>query len=70
MAVIAVYRFISWDPDAARDIESSRFATLKAIHVCNGRNIEDSRRLVDTGEVDASGYYQAPTSSKAAARSA
>jgi hypothetical protein len=70
MAAIAVYHFVCPDPNTGNDVMSSQFATLKAIKLCNGRNIEDSRRLVDVRELDANGYYQPPTLSKAAVRSA
>jgi hypothetical protein len=39
---------------------------LKAISRCDGRNIEDSRRLVDSNELDADGFHQAPAMRKAA----
>ena len=61
MAVIAVYRFSFSDLKTGRNIVSSRYATLKAISKCNGRNIEDSRRLVDTREIDPQGFHQTPT---------
>jgi hypothetical protein len=39
---------------------------LKAIKMCNGRNIEETRRLVDSGEIDPDGFHQAPAMRKAA----
>jgi hypothetical protein len=68
MSSIAVYQFASPDPDTGQVVVSSRFATLKAIKVCNGRSIEESRRLVDTRELDANGFYQAPAPGKAGLR--
>lgn len=61
MATIAVYRFSGWDPDTGKSMVSSNFATLRAIKLCNGRNIEDSRLLVDTSELDRNEFYQSPT---------
>jgi hypothetical protein len=60
MPSIAVYRFSWCDENTGQEVESSRFATLKAIKACNGRNIENSRRLVDVSELDRSGFYQPP----------
>lgn len=60
MAFIAVYRFTWWDQNTGKSVACSRFATLKAIKMCNGRNIEESRRLVDSREIDPDGFYQAP----------
>jgi hypothetical protein len=68
MAAIAVYQFISPDLSTGEVVVSSRFATLKAIKVCNGRSIEASRRLVDIRELDAHGFYQAPTLNKTVLR--
>jgi hypothetical protein len=70
MTAIAVYQFVAPDPDTGEVVVSSRFATQKAIKVCNGRSIEESRRLVDTRELDANGFYQAPTPSQPALRTA
>lgn len=58
MSLIAVYRFTWWNQKAGKSMVYSRFATLKAIKMCNGRNIEDSRRLVDSTELDPDGFYQ------------
>jgi hypothetical protein len=66
MALIAIYRFTWSDQNTGKSIVCSRFATLRAIEMCNGRNIEDSRRLVDSRELDPDGFYQAPTMRKAA----
>ena len=66
MALIAVYRFTWWDQNTGKNTVCSRFATLKAISRCDGRNIEDSRRLVDSNELDADGFHQAPAMRKAA----
>ena len=66
MAAIAVYHFVSADPSTGNEVVTPAFATLKAIKLCNGRNIEDSRRLVDISEVDANGFYQAPAMNKGA----
>jgi hypothetical protein len=66
MPSIAVYRFTWWDQNTGEKVMSSRFATLKAIKVCDGRNIETSRRLVDSSELDRSGFYEPPAMCKEA----
>jgi hypothetical protein len=66
MPSIAVYRFTWWDQNTGEKVMSSRFATLKAIKVCNGRSIETSRRLVDSSELDRSGFHQPPAMRKEA----
>ncbi len=66
MALIAVYRFIWWDRNTGESIVGSRFATLKAIKMRDGRNIEESRRLVDSRELDPDGFHQEPAMRKAA----
>jgi hypothetical protein len=66
MASMAVYRFSCWDQDTGEEVTSSRFATLKAIKACNGRSIETSRRLVESSELDQSGFYQPPAMRKEA----
>jgi len=57
MSSVAVYRFIDWDHSTCKHVVSARFGTLKAIKMCNGRNIEESRRLIDTSELDVNGFY-------------
>ena len=54
MPQVAVYRF---NDNTREDNVSPRFATLKAIKVFNGRNIEETRRIVDTSELDPNGFY-------------
>jgi hypothetical protein len=66
MALIAVYRFTWWDQNTGKVSVSSRFATLKAIAKCDGRNLEETRRLVDSAELDADGFHHAPAMRKAA----
>jgi hypothetical protein len=61
MAAIAVFRFGWWDQNSGKYTVSSRFATLNTIKTLSGRNIEESRRLVDTSELDRNGFYQTPT---------
>jgi hypothetical protein len=66
MALIAVYRFTCWEQDTVNSTACSRFATLKAIRMRDGRNIEETRRLVDSSELDTDGFYQPPAMRKAA----
>jgi hypothetical protein len=47
-----------WDKQTGEGIESLRFATLKAINLHAGRNIENSRRIVDDSEIDANGFLK------------
>lgn len=58
MPKLAVYRFIVWDKQTGENVESLRFATLKAINLHSGRNIEHSRRIVDDSEIDAKGFLK------------
>jgi hypothetical protein len=58
MPKLAVYRFILWDKQTGENVESLRFATLKAINLHAGRNIEHSRRIVDDSEIDAKGFLK------------
>jgi hypothetical protein len=55
---IAVYRFFWREEETGQVVESPRFATLKAINVQGGRNIEDSRKIVDQGEIDDRGFLK------------
>ena len=54
MAKIAVYRFSYRDKGTGEHLENCRFATLKAIKLQDGRNIEESRRIVDDSDIVAS----------------
>jgi hypothetical protein len=58
MAKIAVYRFFWRHQETGEIVESPRFATLKAINQHDGRNIEDSRQIVDEGEIDEKGFLK------------
>jgi hypothetical protein len=58
MPKIAVYRFLWQDRETGESVESPRFATLKAINLHAGRNIEDSRRIVDDSELDDKGFLK------------
>jgi hypothetical protein len=58
MPKIAVYRFSCWDKGTGENVENPRFATLKAIKLQDGRNIEDSRRIVDDIEIDEKGFLR------------
>jgi hypothetical protein len=55
---IAVYRFFWREEETGRVVESPRFATLKAINKHGGRNIEDSRKIVEQGEIDDGGFLK------------
>jgi hypothetical protein len=58
MSKIAVYRFFWRDQETGEIVESPRFATLKAINDHAGRNIEDSRQIVDASEIDEKGFLK------------
>jgi hypothetical protein len=64
MTTIAVYRFSWYDHNSGKNVVSSRLATLKAIKLCNGREIEDSRLVIDTSALDTNEFYNAPTTGK------
>jgi hypothetical protein len=58
MPDIAVYRFLWRDEETGKLVESPRFATLQGINKQGGRNIEDSRRIVDAREIDDKGFLK------------
>jgi hypothetical protein len=58
MPKIAVYRFSWWNEETGEYAENPCFATLKAIKVRDGRNIETSRRIVDDCDIDANGFLR------------
>jgi hypothetical protein len=58
MSKLAVYRFALWDKHTGENVESLRFATLKAINLHAGRNIEHSRRIVDESDIDTKGILR------------
>jgi hypothetical protein len=58
MADLAVYRFTSSDDYTGESIMNPRFATLKAIKMCNGRSLEHTRRIVDSRDIDGSGFLK------------
>jgi hypothetical protein len=58
MPQIAIYRFTWRDKETGEYVENPHFATLKAIKLQDGRNIEDSRRLVDDGDIDNKGFLK------------
>ena len=58
MPNVAVYRFFWRDEETGKLVESLRFATLKGIYKHGGRNIEDSRRIVDAREIDGKGFLK------------
>jgi hypothetical protein len=58
MPKIAVYQFSCPDKGTGENVKSPRFATLKAIKLRGGRNIEESRRIVDDIEIDDKGFLR------------
>jgi hypothetical protein len=42
--------------ETGENVKNSRFATLKAIKLHDGRNIEESRRIVDDSDIDNKGF--------------
>ena len=58
MTKIAVYRFYWRDHETGEIVESPRFATLKAINLHAGRNIEDSRQIADESDIDEKGFLK------------
>ena len=57
MPQVAVYRFSRINDNTGEDGVSQQFATLKAIKLFNGRNLEETRRVVDSSELDSNGFY-------------
>jgi hypothetical protein len=55
----AVYKFTWQDDKTGEYVTNPRFATLKAIRMCNGRSIEETRRIVDSSAIDGNGYLKA-----------
>jgi hypothetical protein len=58
MPKIAVYRFTWRDRATGENVENPRFATLRTIKLHDGRNIEDSRRIVDDSDIDDKGFLR------------
>ena len=58
MPDLAVYRFTASDDYTGESIVNPRFATLKAIKMCNGRSLEHTRRIVDSREIDGNGFLK------------
>lgn len=58
MSKIAVYQFSCPDIGTDEDVDNPRFATLKAIKIHDGRNIEESRRIVDDSDIDEKGFLK------------
>jgi len=58
MADFAVYRFTWCDDNTGENVVNPRFATLKAIKTCNGRSIEETRRIVDSKAIDTNGFLK------------
>jgi len=58
MAKVAVYQFSCRDKGTGENVENPRFATLKAIKLYDGRNIEESRRIVDDSDIDEKGFLK------------
>jgi hypothetical protein len=56
MPKIAVYRFYWRDRQTGENVENPHFATLKAIKLHDGRNIEASRQIVDDNDIDEKGF--------------
>jgi hypothetical protein len=58
MSKIAVYQFVCPDKGAGENVDTPRFATLNAIKIHDGRNIEESRRIVDDSDIDEKGLLK------------
>jgi hypothetical protein len=58
MPKIAVFRFFWRDTETGQNVENPCFATLKAIKLHDGRNIEASRRIVDDNDIDNKGFLK------------
>jgi hypothetical protein len=58
MPDFAVYRFTWQDDETGENKVNPRFATLKAIKMCNGRSLEATRRIVDANDIDGNGFLK------------
>jgi hypothetical protein len=58
VAEFAVFRFTWPDDNTGENVVNPRFATLKAIKMCNGRSLEHTRRIVDSKEIDGDGFLK------------
>ena len=57
--VVEIYYFKGWDQVAGEALTSRRPGTLDAIRRVGGETILETRRLVDSGDLDDNGFLKA-----------
>jgi len=58
MSDVEVCYFIGWDQMQGDNLRSNRPATLEAIKVRGGTPLPETRRVVDTSELDDNGFLK------------
>jgi hypothetical protein len=58
MANVEIYYFKGWDQVAGEDLNSRRPGTPDAIRRVGGEMILETRRLVDSGDLDDNGFLK------------
>jgi hypothetical protein len=60
MSEVEVYLFVKLDHTAADSVTLRRHATLESIKQRGGEPILETKRVVDTSELDENGYLKVP----------
>jgi hypothetical protein len=58
MSEVEIYYFAGWDQMQGDNLLSKRPATLEAIKVRDGTPLPQTRRVVDSGELDDNGFLK------------
>ena len=58
MPDVEVYYFMGWDQMQGDNLRSQRPATLQAIKVRGGTPLPETRRIVDSSELDHDGFLR------------
>jgi hypothetical protein len=58
MAQVEIYLFTGWDQMAGDNLMSKRPATLEAIKARGGTHLPETRRVVDSSELDGDGFLK------------
>jgi len=66
MPQVEVYYFTGWDQMQGDNLRSKRPATLEAIKARGGTHLPETRRVVDSSELDDNGFLKRDPSSPSA----
>jgi hypothetical protein len=58
MSQVEVYYFTGWDQMEGDNLPSKRPATMEAIRVRGGTALPETRRVVDSSELDGDGFLK------------